>query len=145
MAGETPITIVGNIVADPELRFTPSGTAVCNFRVASTPRRFNSQTNQWEDGEALFLTCNVWKQMGENAANTLVKGMRVIVTGTLRQRSYETKSGEQRSVYEVDVDELGPALRYATATVDRNPRDNAPTNTGWNGGPQQNTGHTWGS
>lgn len=143
MAGETPITIVGNVVADPELRFTPNGTAVANFRIASTPRRFNSQTNQWEEGDALFLTCNAWKQMGENTSNTLVKGMRVIVTGTLRQRSYQTKSGEQRSVYEVDVDDLGPSLRYATATVDRNPREGGTTE--WSNPPQQATGHTWGN
>lgn len=143
MAGETSITIIGNIVADPELRFTPSGAAVANFRIASTPRRFNSQTNQWEEGDALFLTCNVWKQMGENAKNTLVKGMRVIVTGILRQRSYETKTGEQRSVYEVDVDDLGPSLRYATATVDRNPREGGTTER--SGGTQPSTGHTWGS
>lgn len=115
--GDTPITLVGNIVADPELRFTPSGAAVANFRVASTPRRFNSQTNQWEDGEALFLTCNVWRQAAENVAESLQKGMRVIVTGRLRQRSYETREGEKRTTFELDVDEIGPSLRYATAQV----------------------------
>lgn len=121
--GDTPITLVGNCVADPELRFTPSGAAVANFRVASTPRRFNSQTNQWEDGEALFLTCNVWRKAAENVAETLQKGMRVIVTGRLRQRSYQTNAGENRTVFEVEVDEVGPALRYASAQVTRNPRD----------------------
>lgn len=121
--GDTPITIVGNCVADPELRFTPSGAAVANFRVASTPRRFNSQTNQWEDGEALFLTCNVWRKAAENVAESLTKGMRVIVTGRLRQRSYQTNSGENRTVFEVEVDEVGPSLRYATAQVNRNPRE----------------------
>lgn len=117
--GDTPITIVGNLVADPELRFTPSGAAVANFRVASTPRRFNAQTNQWEDGEALFLQCNVWRQAAENVAESLTKGMRVIVYGRLRQRSYETREGERRTVFEVEVDEVGPALRYAKANVQR--------------------------
>ena len=123
MAGETPITIVGNIVAEPELRFTPAGAAVCNFRVASTPRRYNSQTQQWEDGEAMFLTCNAWKQLGENTAESLAKGMRVIVTGKLKQRSFQTREGENRSVFEIDVEEVGPSLRYATAQVNRNPRE----------------------
>ncbi|MDV2415960.1 single-stranded DNA-binding protein [Corynebacterium kefirresidentii] len=122
MAGETPITIVGNIVAEPELRFTPAGAAVCNFRVASTPRRYNSQTQQWEDGEAMFLTCNAWKQLGENTAESLAKGMRVIVTGKLKQRSFQTREGENRSVFEIDVEEVGPSLRYATAQVNRNPQ-----------------------
>jgi single-strand binding protein len=123
MAGETPITIIGNIVAEPELRFTPAGAAVCNFRVASTPRTYNKQTQQWEDGEAMFLTCNAWKQLGENTAESLVKGMRVIVTGKLKQRSFQTREGENRSVFEIDVEEVGPSLRYATAQVNRNPRE----------------------
>lgn len=136
MAGETPITIVGNIVADPELRFTPAGAAVCNFRVASTPKRFNSQTNQWEDGEALFLTCNAWKQLGENTAESLAKGMRVIVTGKLKQRSFQTREGDNRTVFEIDVEEVGPSLRYATAQVNRNPREGggqqSPAQQQWN-------------
>lgn len=121
--GDTPITIVGNIVADPELRFTPAGTAVANFRVASTPRKFNSQSREWEDMEALFLTCNVWRQAAENVAESLSKGMRVIVNGQLRQRSYQNREGENRTVYEVEVDEVGPSLKYATAQINRNPRE----------------------
>ena len=121
----TNITIIGNVVEDPTLRFTPNGAAVANFRIANTPRRYNSQTNQWEDGEALFLTCNAWKQIGENVANTLTKGMRVIVTGKLKARSYQTKEGENRTVHEIDVDEVGPSLKYATAQVTRNPREDA--------------------
>lgn len=121
--GDTPITIVGNLVADPELRFTPSGAAVANFRIATTPRVYNRDTNQWEDGDAMFLTCNIWRQAAENVAESLSKGMRVIVTGKLKQRSYETKEGEQRTVYEVEVDEVGPSLRYATATVNRTDRN----------------------
>ncbi|MER0007767.1 single-stranded DNA-binding protein [Corynebacterium sp. KPL4064] len=120
---ETPITVVGNVVAEPELRWTPAGAAVCNFRVASTPKRFNPQTQQWEDGEAMFLTCNAWKQLGENTAESLSKGMRVIVTGKLKQRSFQTREGENRSVFEIDVEEVGPSLRYATAQVNRNPRE----------------------
>lgn len=121
----TNITIIGNVVADPELRFTPNGVAVANFRIANTPRRFNRDTNQWEDGEALFLTCNAWKQLGENVANTLTKGMRVIVTGKLKARSYQTREGENRTVHEIDVDEVGPSIKYATAQVARNPREDA--------------------
>lgn len=117
--GDTNITVVGNMVADPELRFTPSGAAVCNFRMASTPRSFNRQTNQWEDGEALFLTVNVWRQAAENVAESLSKGMRVIVTGRLKQRSYETREGEKRSVFEVEADEVGPSLTFAYANVHR--------------------------
>ncbi|GAA1179865.1 Single-stranded DNA-binding protein [Corynebacterium glaucum] len=121
--GDTPITVVGNLVADPELRFIPSGAAVANFRIASTPRTFNRETNQWEDGEALFLTCNCWRQMAENVAESLTKGMRVIVNGRLKQRSYQTREGESRTVFEVEVDEVGPSLKYATANVNRTPRD----------------------
>ncbi|MER0106967.1 single-stranded DNA-binding protein [Corynebacterium sp. KPL2895] len=133
--GDTNITVVGNIVADPELRFTPAGAAVANFRVASTPRRYNSQTNQWEDGEAMFLTCNVWRQAAENVAETLSKGMRIIVTGRLKQRSFQTREGENRTVFEIDVDEVGPSLRYATAQVNRNSREGGGNFGG--GGQQQ--------
>lgn len=130
--GDVNITVVGNVVADPELRFTPSGAAVANFRIASTPRRFDSQTNQWVDGEAMFLQCNIWRQAAENVAESLTKGMRVIVTGRLRQRSYETREGEKRSVMEIEVEEVGPSLRYASATVNRNAREG-----GFGGGQQQ--------
>jgi single-strand DNA-binding protein len=122
MAGETPITVVGNITADPELRFTPSGAAVANFTVASTPRTFDKQTNEWKDGEALFLNCSVWRQAAENAAESLVKGSRVIVSGRLKARSYETREGEKRTVFEIDVDEVGPSLKYATAKVTKTTR-----------------------
>lgn len=137
---DTQITIIGNIVADPELRFVPSGAPVANFRVASTPRRFNSQTGQWEDGEALFLSCNVWRQAAENAAESLSKGMRVIVTGKLRQRSFQTREGENRTAFEIDVDEVGPSLRYATAQVSRNPREGGQSGGNFNRGPQQQSG-----
>ncbi len=120
MAGETTITLVGNLTADPELRFTPSGAAVANFTVASTPRTFDRQTNEWRDGDAMFLNCAVWRQAAENVAESLQKGMRVIVSGRLKSRSYETREGERRTVFEIDVDEIGPALRYATAKVSRN-------------------------
>jgi single-strand DNA-binding protein len=116
-AGDTNITLVGNLVDDPELRFTPSGQAVAKFRVASTPRYLDKQTNEWKDGESLFLTCNVWRQAAENVAESLTRGMRVIVQGRLKQRSYETKEGEKRTVFEVEVDEVGPSLRNASAKV----------------------------
>lgn len=119
MAGETVITVVGNLTADPELRFTPSGAAVANFTVASTPRTFDRQSGEWKDGEALFLRCNIWRQAAENAAETLTRGMRVIVNGRLRQRSFETREGEKRTVVEMEVDEVGPSLRYATAKVNK--------------------------
>jgi len=128
MAGETPITVVGNLTADPELRFTPSGAAVANFTVASTPRTFDRQSNEWKDGEALFLNCSVWRQAAENAAESLVRGMRVIVSGRLKARSYETREGEKRTVFEIDVDEVGPSLKYATAKVSKT------TRTGGSGG-----------
>jgi single-strand DNA-binding protein len=118
-AGDTPITVVGNLVADPELRFTPSGQPVATFRVASTPRIMDRQTNEWKDGDSLFLTCNVWRQAAENVAESLQRGMRVIVTGRLKQRNYETKEGEKRTVYEVEVDDVGPSLRNASAKVNR--------------------------
>ncbi len=117
MAGETVITVVGNLVDDPELRFTPSGAAVAKFRVASTPRTFDRQTNEWKDGESLFLTCSVWRQAAENVAESLQRGMRVIVQGRLKQRSYEDRDGVKRTVYELDVDEVGASLRNATAKV----------------------------
>ncbi|MEU8267935.1 single-stranded DNA-binding protein [Sphaerisporangium sp. NPDC049002] len=121
-AGDTTITIVGNLVDDPELRFTPSGQAVARFRIASTPRFMDKQTNEWKDGESLFLTCNVWRQAAENVAESLQRGMRVIVQGRLRQRSYETKEGEKRTVYEVEADEVGPSLRNATCKVNKTAR-----------------------
>ncbi|MEJ5918714.1 single-stranded DNA-binding protein [Corynebacterium sp. H78] len=121
--GETPITLVGNVVAEPELKYTQSGAAVANFRIASTPRFYNRDTNQWTDGDGLFLTCNVWRDAAENVVETLSKGMRVIVYGRLRQRNYETREGERRTVYEVEVDEVGPSLRFASAQVNRNPRN----------------------
>ena len=121
MAGETTITIIGNLTGDPELRFTPSGAAVANFTVASTPRTFDRMSNEWKDGDALFLNCSVWRQVAENVAESLTKGMRVIIQGRLKSRTYETQSGERRTVFEIEVDEIGPALRYATAKVSRNP------------------------
>jgi single-strand DNA-binding protein len=122
MAGDTTITVVGNLVDDPELRFTPSGAAVAKFRVASTPRTFDRAANEWKDGDSLFLTCNVWRQAAENVAESLQRGMRVIVSGRLRQRSYETREGERRTVYEIEVDEVGPSLRNATAKVTKTSR-----------------------
>jgi single-strand DNA-binding protein len=117
VAGDTVITVVGNLTADPELRFTPSGAAVANFTVASTPRTFDKNSNEWKDGEALFLRCSVWRQAAENVAESLHRGTAVIVQGRLKQRSYETKEGEKRTVYELDVDEIGPSLKFATAKV----------------------------
>jgi single-strand DNA-binding protein len=119
MAGETVITVVGNLTADPELRFTPAGAAVANFTVASTPRTFDRSSGEWKDGEALFLRCNIWRQAAENVAESLQRGMRVVVQGRLRQRSFETKEGEKRTVVELEVDEIGPSLRFATAKVNR--------------------------
>ncbi len=134
-AGDTQITIVGNLVDDPELRFTPTGQAVARFRIASTPRFLDRQTNEWKDGEGLFLTCNVWRQAAENVAESLQRGMRVIVQGRLRQRSYETKEGEKRTVYEVEVDEVGPSLRNATAKVNKTSRQGGGGGGGFGGGP----------
>jgi len=119
MAGETIITVIGNLTDDPELRFTPSGAAVAKFRIASTPRTLDRATGEWKDGEPLFLACSVWRQAAENVAESLQRGSRVIVWGRLRQRSYETKEGEKRTVYEMEVDEIGPSLRYATAKVQK--------------------------
>jgi single-strand DNA-binding protein len=156
MAGDTVITIIGNLVDDPELRFTPSGAAVAKFRIASTPRTFDRQTNEWKDGESLFLTCNVWRQPAENCAETLQRGMRVIVQGRLRQRTYDTKEGEKRTVYEVEVDEVGPSLRSATAKVTRAQRSGGQGGPGGGfggnggggyggGGQQGGNGGGWGS
>ena len=128
-AGDTTITMIGNLVDDPELRFTPSGVAVAKFRVASTPRYLDKQTNEWKDGESLFLQCQIWRQAAENVAESLTKGMRVILSGRLKQRSYETKEGEKRTVFEVEVDEVGPSLRNATAKVTK-----AQRSAGGNGG-----------
>jgi len=124
-AGDTQITIAGNLVDDPELRFTPAGQPVARFRVASTPRYRDSATGEWKDGDSLFLTCNVWRQAAENVAESLQRGMRVIVAGRLRQRSYETREGEKRTVYEVEVDDVGPSLRNASARVNRAARSGA--------------------
>jgi len=132
-AGDTQITIAGNLVDDPELRFTPAGQPVARFRVASTPRFRDNTTGEWKDGDSLFLTCNVWRQAAENVAESLTRGMRVIVSGRLRQRSYETKEGEKRTVYEVEVDDVGPSLRNASAKVNRASRNGA--GGGGQGGP----------
>ena len=139
-AGDTPITVVGNLVADPELRFTPSGQPVATFRVASTPRIMDRQTNEWKDGDSLFLTCNVWRQAAENVAESLQRGMRVIVTGRLKQRNYETKEGEKRTVYEVEVDDVGPSLRNASAKVNRASRGGGEGGFGGGGGNRGNGG-----
>jgi single-strand DNA-binding protein len=137
-AGDTQITIAGNLVDDPELRFTPAGQPVARFRVASTPRFRDNSTGEWKDGDSLFLTCNVWRQAAENAAESLTRGMRVIVSGRLRQRSYETKEGEKRTVYEVEVDDVGPSLRNASAKVNRVARSGA--GDGGYGGGQRSSG-----
>ncbi|MBA3410763.1 MAG: single-stranded DNA-binding protein [Geodermatophilaceae bacterium] len=134
MAGDTIITVVGNLTADPELRFTPSGAAVANFTVASTPRTFDRQTQEWKDGDALFLRCNVWRQAAENVAESLTRGARVVVSGRLKQRSYETKEGEKRTVVELEVDEVGPSLRYATAKVTKASRGSGGAGGGSGGG-----------
>ena len=134
MAGDTVITIVGNVTGDPELRFTPSGAAVANFTVASTPRAFDRQSNEWKDGETLFMRCSVWRDAAENVAESLTRGMRVIVQGRLKARSYETKEGEKRTVTELEVDEVGPSLRFAAAKV---------TKTSRGGGPRPGGGDPW--
>jgi single-strand DNA-binding protein len=158
MAGETTITVIGNLTSDPELRFTPSGSAVANFTIASTPRTFDRQSNEWKDGETLFLRASVWREAAENVAESLTKGMRVIVTGRLKSRSYETKEGEKRTVIELEVDEIGPSLRYANAKVNRTQRSGAQGGQGGFGGGNSgggfgggqganqggNTGGTWG-
>ena len=134
MAGDTVITVIGNLTDDPELRFTPSGAAVANFTVASTPRTFNRQTSGWEDGETLFLRAAVWREAAENVAESLTRGSRVIVTGRLKQRSFETREGEKRTVFEVEVDEVGPSLRNATAKINRGQRSGAQGGGGFGGG-----------
>ena len=164
MSGETTITVIGNLTNDPEMRFTPSGSAVANFTIASTPRTFDRQSNEWKDGETLFLRASVWREAAENVAESLTKGMRVIVSGVLKSRSYETKEGEKRTVIEFDVQEIGPSLRYANAKVNRTQRSgnnsggggfsNTPTSTDnfganqgggeWGGQPQGNGGG-WGN
>ncbi|MGH3848574.1 MAG: single-stranded DNA-binding protein [Pseudonocardiaceae bacterium] len=147
-AGDTQITIAGNLVDDPELRFTPSGQPVAKFRVASTPRFLDKNTNEWKDGDSLFLTCNVWRQAAENVAETLTRGMRVMATGRLKQRSFETREGEKRTVVELEVDEVGPSLKYATAKVNKVSRQGggstgggygasgAPSDDPWSSAPQ---------
>ena len=133
MSGETLITVVGNLTGDPELRFTPSGAAVASFTIASTPRSFDRASNEWKDGETLFLRCSIWRQAAEHAAESLTRGTRVIAQGRLKQRSYETSEGDKRTVIELDVDEVGPSLRYATAQVNRSQRgsDDAPVDDPW--------------
>ena len=138
MAGETVITVVGNLVDDPELRFTPSGAAVANFRIASTPRTFDRQSNEWKDGDALFLSCSVWRQAAENVAESLQRGMRVVVQGRLKSRTYETREGEKRTVFEIEVEEVGPSLKYATAKVTKTTRSGG--SGGYGGGGQQGGG-----
>jgi single-strand DNA-binding protein len=138
MAGDTVITVIGNITGDPELRFTPSGAAVANFTVASTPRAFDRQSNEWKDGETLFMRCSVWRDAAENVAESLGRGTRVIVSGRLKSRSYETKEGEKRTVIEMEVDEVGPSLRYASAKVTKTQRGNG--GGGFGGGQQSGGG-----
>ena len=139
MAGETTITVIGNLTADPELRFTPSGSAVANFTIASTPRTFDRQSSEWKDGETLFLRCSVWRESAENVAESLTKGARVIAQGRLKSRSYETKEGEKRTVMELEVDEIGPSLRYASAKISRT-QGGRDSNGQGGGGQQYNQG-----
>lgn len=141
MAGDTVITVIGNLTGDPELRFTPSGAAVANFTVASTPRQFDRQSNEWKDGETLFMRCSVWRDAAENVAESLQRGTRVIVSGRLKSRSYETKEGEKRTVIEMEVDEVGPSLRYATAKVNKTQRSGG---GGFGGGQQGGSGGGFG-
>ncbi|MEV6068142.1 single-stranded DNA-binding protein [Nocardia sp. NPDC052001] len=137
-AGDTVITVIGNLTADPELRFTPAGAAVANFTVASTPRVFDRNTNEWKDGEALFLRCNIWREAAENVAESLTRGSRVIVSGRLKQRSYETREGEKRTVVELEVEEVGPSLKYATAKINKTTRGGG--GGGFSGGGGQGGG-----
>ena len=143
MAGETTITVIGNLVDDPELRFTPSGAPVANFRIASTPRTFDRQANEWKDGDTLFLSCAVWRQAAENVAESLQRGMRVIVQGRLKSRQYETREGEKRTVFEIDVEEVGPSLKAASAKVSKNPRQGG--GGGYSGGGQSQQNDPWAS
>ena len=140
MAGETTITVVGNLTDDPELRFTPSGAAVANFTIASTPRTFDKTSNEWKDGDPLFMRCSIWRQAAENVAESLTKGMRVIASGTLKQRSYETKQGEKRTVVELDIEEIGPSLKYAQAKVVKSSRESG---GGRGSGGQKQGGGNW--
>lgn len=148
MAGETLITVVGNCVDDPELRFTASGAAVANFRIASTPRTFDKTTQEWKDGDTLWLSCSVWRQQAENVAESLQRGMRVVVTGRLKTRQYETREGEKRTSVEIDVEEVGPSLKNATAKVTKATREkggqgNQPANDPWSQGGQQPANDPW--
>ncbi|GAB3714284.1 single-stranded DNA-binding protein [Mariniluteicoccus flavus] len=145
MAGEPVITLVGNLTGDPELRFTPSGAAVANFTVASTPRTLDKQSNEWRDGEAMFISCAVWRQYAEHVAESLTKGMRVIVQGRLRARSYETREGEKRTVFELDVDEVGPSLRYATAKIQKTTGGGGGGQGGYGGGNSGGGGYGGGN
>jgi single-strand DNA-binding protein len=145
MAGDTTITIIGNLTADPELRFTPSGAAVANFTVASTPRMFDRQSNEWKDGETLFMRCSIWRDAAENVAESLHRGTRVVATGRLKSRSYETKEGEKRTVIELEVDEIGPSLRYASAKVTKAERGSSGGGFGGGGGQQNDPWATGGS
>jgi single-strand DNA-binding protein len=154
MAGETTITVIGNLTNDPELRFTPSGSAVANFTIASTPRTFDRNSNEWKDGETLFLRAGVWREAAENVAESLTKGMRVIVSGRLKSRSYETKEGEKRTIMELEVDEIGPSLKSATAKVVKAQRNGGQggagepsmrSNQNWGGAQAADTGAAWGS
>lgn len=154
MAGETNITVIGNLTADPELRFTPSGSAVANFTIASTPRNFDRQAGEWKDGETMFLRGSVWREQAENVAESLQKGSRVIAQGRLKARSFETKEGEKRTVYELECDELGPSLRYATASVTRqqkkgstqtSPAGQWPQDDPWTGQEPGANSDSWGS
>jgi single-strand DNA-binding protein len=145
MAGDTVITVIGNLTADPELRFTQSGAAVANFTVASTPRTFDRQSGEWKDGEALFMRCNIWRQSAENVAESLTRGARVIVSGRLKQRSFETREGEKRTVVELEVDEIGPSLRYATAKVNKVSRGSGGGGFGGGSGGGAPADDPWGS
>jgi single-strand DNA-binding protein len=145
MAGDTTLTVIGNLTDDPELRFTPSGAAVAKFRVASTPRFLDKQSGEWKDGEPLFLSCTVWRQAAENVAESLQRGARVIVSGRLRQRSYETREGEKRTVIELEVDEIGPSLRYATAKVQKMSRSSGNGGFGAGGGGGSSGGGGYGA
>lgn len=140
MAGETVITLVGNLTNDPELRFTPSGAAVANFTVASTPRTFDRQSNEWKDGETLFMRCAIWREAAENVAESLTRGTRVVITGRLQSRTFDTKEGEKRTVMEMQVDEVGPSLRYATAKVNKTSRGGGGGGGGFGGGGGGNSG-----
>ncbi|CRK60659.1 single-stranded DNA-binding protein [Alloactinosynnema sp. L-07] len=145
MAGDTTITVIGNLTADPELRFTPSGAAVASFTVASTPRTFDKASGEWKDGEALFLRCNIWRQAAENVAESLTRGARVIVSGRLKQRSFETREGEKRTVIELEVDEVGPSLKYATAKVNKVSRGTGGGGGGYGGPSGAPADDPWGS